>query len=342
MSKLIICSDLHLHKNRQFASRVDWIDVGINTLNQVIEYSKLHDNLPICILGDIFQLKDRVQNEVLNALYDCITKASEYITFLVLVGNHDGVITSESSLKILNRFKNIWVFDKPDKNQFANDVYTYWIPYQQDEQKFIEIVTHLSKTTRRDGKNLLFIHQEINSSINEIGYTFKNSLKKELFLQFDYVFCGHIHKNQVIRNIVFTGAMHHTSFKDCGNDNSFIEYDSETNTYKRIPIQAPKFMIEKWPIKKDLDVSGNLLKVTTKKDEDRNSIRRSLYDAGGLGVVFEDMQEGLDRKIRLEMKPEDNYISVFEKHVKQSNYTNKDLLGNLGVKILKEVSAKEI
>jgi DNA repair exonuclease SbcCD nuclease subunit len=342
VSKLIICADLHLHNNRQFASRINWIDTGVNTLNQVIDYSRSNGNIPIVILGDIFHLKDRVPNTVLNAFYDCIVEASREIEFYILVGTHDAVLLSDSSLKQLGKFDNIYVISGTEANCHSYlGIYFSFIPYYRDEIEFIAQLNNLKDNIDWQLKNnkLLFLHQEIDSA--RYGtHIVKNRINKALFSEFDWVFSGHVHAAQNITdNIVYVGSLHQTNFGECANENSFIVYDSDNNNFIRIPTIAPKFVVATCPIEKE-EYVGNLLKLYVDDGVNRNSLRKELYDNGCLGVVFESNSKETAEVKSMKMSSTDNYISVFTKFIDESNYTQKDTLKKLGTQILEEVSTK--
>jgi DNA repair exonuclease SbcCD nuclease subunit len=249
-------------------------------------------------------------------------------------------------LKVLDKFPNIHVISQ--SQEFSDkDVIRFFIPYQKNEDDFIRILKVLSRqakfySSKTNKKKILFLHQEIDGA-KYGNYVFENRINKALFSNFDWVFSGHIHQYQELTDrIIYCGSLQQLNFGECNNTNYFLVYDSEADNYEKIEIVAPRFVVVKHSciMTKDNIFKDNFAKIIIPSDVNRNEIRKRLYDNGCLGVVFEE-ERTEQKKIKLKMKSEDNYISVFEKYIDGQNLSNKNMLKKLGIQILKKVSREE-
>ncbi len=108
----------------------------IHTTNERLpQVDKLFDiieefNLPIILLGDIFDTKDIIRGKCLNLIYRRLKQSK--LQFTILVGNHDllNLETSENSLETLKELPNVLVVDRP----WGDSIFTFF-PYCKDLNK---------------------------------------------------------------------------------------------------------------------------------------------------------------------------------------------------------------
>jgi DNA repair exonuclease SbcCD nuclease subunit len=119
----------------------------------------------------------------------------------------------------------------------------------------------------------LATHEDIDGlSYGESGYSSTTPLKQILFSDWDYVFNGHIHKHQIINNIITIGSPLQQTFSEEGNQKYFIHYSKRS--YKKIPLNAVKFNTLKSLKEIDKIDDKNYYRIEVSSDEISNPIFR--------------------------------------------------------------------
>lgn len=334
MKNILITGDLHLSNTRQFSKIVNgknnWIEIGLNSLRQLIDYSENNNNLPIIFLGDIFDLKDRVPTQVQNAFYDIITSTKS--TIFLLVGNHDYTIKEEPTFKILNKFPNIKVIDSPTYEHILN-MDCFFVPFLRDDKEITKIV-------KDNEAKILFIHKELYNA-KYLSYVAKNDLTEKTLSKYEWVFAGHIHIYQELaKNIIHVGSLHQLEFNYNNDFCGFIELtkDGEINYHQT---KAPRFVVVKTLNFKEEEIRGNFVKVKlelSKSEQLKLNIkvlRRELSNLGAEGITF-DIKVKEKKEQRLEINKNHDLNDIIENYVNYKNLEgyDKNTLIKLGKSLL--------
>ena len=298
MKKILIAGDLHLSNTRQFSRIVNkeniWITIGLNSLKQLIDYSRKEGNIPIIILGDIFDLKDKVPTKVLNAFYDLMNNIT--MDIYILVGNHDYIDKNEPTFKVLNNFKNVNIilesktsYSAKGTTNISDETWTF-IPYKRKDEDVIELLNEIAPKLSDDKQNILFLHQDLHNS-KYLSYTSKSKLTKEITKKWDWIFSGHIHSFQEVwKNAYHPGTLHQLEFNGNTN-NGFIEFDGKEIILHEI--DAPKFIILEDTDFKEEVIRNNFVKVKlvlTKAEQMEFNVKetkKKLLEMGANGVTFD-------------------------------------------------------
>lgn len=249
MSKAIIFSDLHINDFRSFNENGERLT---NTLGVLYDMFEAADDLnidTILFVGDLFDQQKALLVEVINKtteVFKALFKAYPEIKFVCISGNHDHAnknLPEESaicSISYLEKvFDNFIVIDNDGYN--VGDFKVWGVPYYQHKEHFIKKLSEVPEYA-----DLVLIHQNSPNSNPMI----KQDFDLEAVSKFRMVFCGHIHKYEMISdNLTIVGSPLHKDLSDEGQDKGYLIYDFKKNSYKRILLDYPKFTSE---VKKDI------------------------------------------------------------------------------------------
>ena len=247
-SKFIVFSDLHIHNYRNYDVDGSRLRNCLNVLKDIFEYADEHKISIILFCGDLYDSQKSLPIEVVNETvktFDVLFKQFPKIDFIAISGNHDhsGKNTikhkAHTSLEHLsNIFNNFKLVDN-SSIYIESDYYFTGIPYYTHRQDF---ENSLNEITIHDDANMyLMIHQTPEMANSLIPHECSTNDFKE----FDFVFCGHIHKHQRLAdNFVVVGSPLHRDLGDEGQEKGFLVFDTEVNDYEFIPLNYPKFSRE--------------------------------------------------------------------------------------------------
>lgn len=245
--KFLVFSDLHIHNYKKFDDNGSRLLNCLKVLLDIFHYAAENDIEHILFCGDLFDQQKSLPTEVINKTIDVFSDLFETypkIQFITISGNHDHsskntlnheAITALSHLdKIFHKFHLI-----DDKNYQIDSnegrIEILGVPYYSHKEHFLEMVPKNAVSCKRQ---LLMIHQTPQHSNDMIPF----DCRAEDFENFDFVFCGHIHKHErLTRNFVIVGSPLHRDLGDEGLEKGFLVYDSEVNDFLKINLDYPKF-----------------------------------------------------------------------------------------------------
>lgn len=241
--KFLVFSDLHIHNYKKFDVEGSRLENCLKVLVDVFEYASINKISKILFAGDLYDQQKSIPAEVINATIEtfqhCFIKYPG-IQFIAISGNHDhsSKNTSEhSAITALTHLNNVFGdFMLIDDTYWSmgNGIRVYGTPYYSHSKDF-----ELAKPgVDSSGIQLLLIHQTPKHSNEMIPY----DCDAEDFEDFDFVFCGHIHKHErVTDNFVIVGSPLHRDLGDEGQDKGFLVFDTDVMDYERVILNYPKF-----------------------------------------------------------------------------------------------------
>lgn len=218
---MIIVGDLHFdcpeNYNVSLNEKVENIilkgaECGLRSIVDFVEEGEV-----VIFLGDVFEKKDKILNIAKKSLVDCLqllTKKKAEMFFVL--GNHDrnkeGIASIDflrSYGRVLKRPKVVDIYDE----SCGYEKSVLFIPYTKRSE-----VAKLLDAYR--GKGVIVCgHVEINGL--EFGNGYKHSgedfFDVKDFAGYEFVFNGHYHKHQVIKNVICVGSIYETDFGDMGD-----------------------------------------------------------------------------------------------------------------------------
>lgn len=273
-NKIIAISftDLHIHPFQLFNENDRRLKTSLRCLKYIGSVAEKL-KVPVLFGGDLYhnpqELKNRVNSQTLKYFHKYFELKG--IPFIAISGNHDMAEKnylehrSPSHLESFTHFKKFKLidFDYFDTPHFT----VFGIPYLNSEDELVKAIKITSKKaleTSTLGGRILMLHTDLPGAKTPAGFELKeyaeNFNLKKLFKVFDLVFCGHIHKPQLILgNVIMGGSPIHQVQSDAGTQMGYWEIYQDFST-KLIPLN------DKFPTFKY--VGENLLSQKPKDDKD--------------------------------------------------------------------------
>lgn len=307
MSRLIglALADIHVNDWKEnYGYKGDRLQKSLVPLQIVGDIAK-NKGIPLLIPGDLFHTPKSLSNKVFDAFIDTYDKYLRKVTIVAISGNHDQFEKntfdhrSPSYIKTLSRI--LPHFHCVDFNRLPLDVNgeqvsIYGIPYLTNNIDFKKVL-HSFKPDKRDF-NILLIHSDIPGAKNGFGFEIGQVREIEdvdkLFIQWDLVLCGHIHKPQQLGNSLYMlGSPGHQNAGDVGIDMGYWEIYSNAKP-KFVKLKLPEYkyyQIEEGmpnddniyiPVSNKSQISETLMNVQFNNKMSKTKIAKNYMKAKGI------------------------------------------------------------
>lgn len=227
MSKILFHADLHFNLYREFSEgETGRLERIIEVERAIITYALNYGIKDLVFLGDWFhnrsQLNVLVLQKTLELLYQNLAND---LRFYFLVGNHDqydssGQIHSLYPLKVIGKVADMPCYIK------VGDKLIGFIPYQVDREQFLQDVNRLLRGQKVD---ILCLHQGVKEAqlLNGIAMGDESFISINELPDYLPIVSGHIHKPQVIDNLLYVGAPLQHNFGDAGDRRGWYVLDDD-------------------------------------------------------------------------------------------------------------------
>ena len=272
ISKIIGIADIHIPNNlSQLKELDDTIQAFFKQAKKVVKDAGGPEFVRIAVLGDLFDMKTSISNEGLLAGHEFLKGLDEICPTIVIAGNHDlnlqnlSKIDSITPIFEMADFKQTRFLDMDFgyKSGFVKDDNIVWCLYSTyvgfEKPAFMP-----DKETNPDKgvKYIGLIHGEINGATTATEMVSENALSPSLFDGTDFVFAGHIHKQQIIEGndtrIVYCSSLKQKNFGETVSGHGFVLYDVETGDFEFVETPNAKTGFYKYSISSLDDVDNNL------------------------------------------------------------------------------------
>lgn len=186
--KAIMVADLHLHHLPLW--RFEWLQEFVAKLHQEMPEGS---DLPLFILGDVFEIRDNVDCRVLNLFLDLVMPWVGDVVWVC--GQHDSYLPGRSTLEGLRHKKNFHVVDRQVFHHKPTD--TWHIPFCREEDDYRKLLSEIPDDA------VVCTHLPLKEAIEQYGAKDVNNISVEEFARFRKVYAGDIH--------------HHCTFKKEGS-----------------------------------------------------------------------------------------------------------------------------
>ncbi len=202
------------------------LDASLKALRFTIDNSQ--GCRDIILLGDIFELKDRIPSFIKNKFIEAI----EYATIkkkknvYVLVGNHDIAPDGHISIRWLNAYATI--IYEPEVIRINNKE-ILMLPYTTD-------IDQLERVLQKSKADYCCAHIDV-KDINIGCYRSKNGVRLELFKKFKKVFLGHIHNSfsSISDNYIVVGSPYQTDWSELDRKRFIILDNNKVTSVSIVP-----------------------------------------------------------------------------------------------------------
>ena len=222
-------------------------------IEKVFKYAIENDIRKIFMAGDISD-KARLDEETLIALIAMMLKYDKYLQFRYILGNHDFAQVGKTAIDVLKvfaengGFKNVFIYDKPTVEEI-DGIEVGFVPFP-----------HKQLDEKSDRPRLMFAHIEEAGAIGDNGRPLKVNHLKLLRDKRDYVFSGHLHTYQEMkdRRICFNGSPYQKNFGEQGKK-GFVEFKAKYGSDRELLVKRtfvdtrPEFTLINLAINEDKD-----------------------------------------------------------------------------------------
>lgn len=221
-------------------------------------------------LGDFFDNRTSIDVNVQHYGIQLMKQLAEVLPVHILIGNHD--LYTEKSLDIhsvswMKLIPNVTLYEKPTILTFdkATALMMPWVTSHTEEAQILNTFK----------ANYVFCHSDLKGAKNNQTVEMKHGIDIDCFQKYQYVYSGHIHLRQKIKNFQFIGCPFHLDRNDKGDRKGISILDFETgklefieNTYSPeyktliIATESDLVKIDKMDFEKDhvdLKISNKLL-----------------------------------------------------------------------------------
>lgn len=309
---------------------------GISIVDQIGELAKKYKVRNIFILGDIFDLKDRIPARIMILFAEAVAKFP--CPLIILKGNHDYAEDDYAPIKLLKREGKLSLIDAPN---IYNDIVflPYYRKYEEFRQKWIE----LHKEMKMKQKIRLFLfHNTVP------GAKFANNRKAEG--EFDLptmggvrYLAGDIHLPQNVGPIKYLGSPYQVDFGEEGQDKFVYLYKVSEDSLVPVELNYPKFVSIDVNSQKVLGgIEGNYVRMigeVLKEDKERiENIKKNIQEMNPKFVISA-VKYRADKKARI-VTAKDDHQAVLSEFLGQSETElDKQRLLEVGLDLIKEVQS---
>jgi DNA repair exonuclease SbcCD nuclease subunit len=247
----IATADWHIHKFRAFNENNRRLKNCLRAMQDIANAAD-HFKVPILFAGDLYHTMDSVENETHSKTMLAYKKYIERrgIRFLAISGNHDmnqrnGI--DNISPTHLSAYKVFSEFHLMDINYYSNNNMAVWgIPYMNSDKDLARCIRKYAKEAKTSDKKvrILMIHSDVPGAQTPEGIEVKETehITIDMFKPWDLVVAGHIHRPQVIGNILMCGCPIHQNLGDEGDHKGYwLIYEGSHCKFIRLP-NYPEFI----------------------------------------------------------------------------------------------------
>ena len=233
--KVFSIVDLHYQKTT--------VPEDANNIPNIVNHARESKPDFIVILGDSLDDHEKVDVQAQNNLCKLLKKLRTIARVYILVGNHDYInnkqfLSKQHCLNVFKCWKGVCVVDKPIIRKIRGRTFVF-VPYTEPG-RFIEALdTLFDQGDVWELADAIFCHQEIKGvSLNERN---KVSTRGDVWSKkYPPLFSGHIHKEQIIKNVHYPGSSKQVNFGEL--EDKFIWdvvfEDEETPSITKIKINS--------------------------------------------------------------------------------------------------------
>lgn len=330
---MLIFSDLHSHIHHPVVGN-DFIDLSVNALQQIREFSIQTGDKDIIHLGDWSHLKDRIYTKVWNSFFKELAEwEKQGIVSYWLKGNHD--FDNDISISAFNISPWTIPITKPLITTIQ-EIQCVFLPFGSTKKDLEELNVDYSTAT------VLFIHDYI-KGISQITDTIVATDGWDIgyLSKFPFAFAGHSHSFQeILRGRIYhVGSPYQVSFNEVGQEKYFLQFDGKSiDTYNFLFPQFVELNMDEEIEDKHI-LPNSYVKLKYSHDMWTNNevekFKQKLLDMGVKSVKAESIRTKKEGTKRMEIKENTtdsdfmvNYINLCDTSL------DKSLLFKIGQQIM--------
>mgnify|MGYP003147495898 CR=1 FL=1 len=321
--------DLHAHpfKNGTITEegRNSRVDDAVGVIRQVYSYAKNNNVAYVLFGGDLFDRRKSIDVDTFNRIHEVISEGADSIPTIMIPGNHDQANKS-GTIHALDRFSSdkCKVFHQPEWVELDVGVGLFGVPYVDDGEVIAASVQRgLSERPEWAKKAFLLLHYGIQGArVSAADYVLPCELELSHLSpsSWNLILSGHYHIGQQLgSNFHYIGSAMQHRWDDAGFEKSFIEFDTESWSIRRIPTVAPRFVVVPGKTK-DYDVKNSFVRIVRNyeiEEKKRLSINERLKARGAISIEYRIESENVkDYSERIEFSKGNGLLGILEDYIK--------------------------
>lgn len=218
----IAVTDIHLEQNN--LEQRKGLFIQVKAIMEQLAVKKL------MILGDVFESRKAIPENVLNCFGEIITDLHDAgIETFAIPGNHDKLIylKRESYLTPFEHYPSFTLFQDNGVVQIGG-FSIFMFPFYDQEiwiEKFINYF-ETNKNPVLKEKSIMLSHLAVTGSKNNNGELVENGISRDIFEKFGKTFLGHYHNtHEVNKNIIHIPSICQKNFGEDPNKGVTVVYD---------------------------------------------------------------------------------------------------------------------
>lgn len=315
---------------------------GIDIVNQVGELAKKFQVKRIFLLGDVFDLKDRIPARIMILFAEAVKKFPCKLT--ILKGNHDFAEDDYAPVRLLEREGRLEFISEP-----SFDMEIAFLPYFRKYETFTEEWKKLHETIKGDtgfdaNVKLFLFHNTVS------GAKFSNNLKAEgtfdlpTFANIRYL-AGDIHLPQKVGPIQYLGSPYQVDFGEEGQNKFVYLYKADIDLLTSVELKYPKFVSVDISTINDIeqkDVEGNYVRMTgevLKEKKEQAEECKKILESWKPKFVISGVKYRTEKRARIETAKDDHQAVLSEFLQQSETELDKQKLLEVGLDLIKEVQS---
>ena len=271
ITKIIGIGDIHIpNVSNRVEELKDVCGTFFKQARKIVKEAGGPEFVRIVVCGDVFEMKTNVANEGLLAGHWFIQELDKICPTIVIAGNHDlnlqnlSKVDSITPIFEMAEFKQTRYLDREFgyRSGFVKDNNIVWCLYSTFSG-FEKPGFAPEKEIKQD-KNIKYIgliHGDINGARTPNNMVSENAIDVRLFDGTDFVFAGHIHKQQEISGnntkIVYCSSLKQKNFGETVSGHGFVLYDVDSGEYEFVEVSNGKTNFYKYSIGSMDDIDNN-------------------------------------------------------------------------------------
>jgi DNA repair exonuclease SbcCD nuclease subunit len=313
---------------------------GIDIVEQVGVLAEKYKVKRIFLLGDVFELKDRIPARIMILFSEAVKKYPCPLT--ILKGNHDFAEDDYAPIKLLEREGRIEFVSEPGLYEY-NGILSLMLPYYRKYEAFKEMWIKQHKMELLSDIKLFMFHNTVP------GAKFSNNRKAEgefdlpIMKNVRYL-AGDVHIAQKVGPVQYLGSPYQVDFGEEGQDKFVYLYKASDDTLVPVELNYPKFVSYDISIIQDEPdpsfFEGNYVRImgeVLKEKKEQAEECKKIIESYNPKFVISAVKFRADKKARIETVKSDHQAVLSEFLQQSETELDKQKLLEVGLDLIKEV-----
>jgi DNA repair exonuclease SbcCD nuclease subunit len=336
MSKILLCSDLHIHMHKNMMSR---LEDGLRVLEWIFRTAIEREIDTLVFGGDLFQDRQRIHTISYEKTFSLIRRFMEAypdLKLYLLVGNHDMWFNNKcdvNSISPLEAIRGVTVVNRCCSLEVLPGFKMDFLPYTKNPVE--DIAQHFKKKSDVLISHIAVDEAKLNSFTRaEVSVEYEGDMVKVDIDKFDgwkRVFLGHYHLAQKLDEVVeYIGSPYELNFGEAFQQKHVVVLDIETlDTEYVVNDFSPKHLIIKESQVDRYKLDGNFVQIVVEDitSADIVDMRHKIVEKNRTASLeFKEQKQPKPVEEKEDVQQKFDFASgeVLERYIKAKGYDGLD------------------